>query len=156
MWSFFSLSFADKDESLKSKVRDLSILFGDGRALDEVKSVALDDKADLPARESALKTLIEARPPDLRAVCEKLLETRGLTAAAARGLALFEDPAVGQRLAKSYRKFNPQERSAVLDTLVSRPVFAQALLAEMAGGTIRSPTSPPFMHARSAPSGTRP
>ncbi|MBU6179033.1 MAG: c-type cytochrome [Verrucomicrobia bacterium] len=128
-------------------VRDLGILFGDGRALDEVKSVALDEKADLPARESALKTLIEARPPDLRAVCEKLLETRGLTAAAARGLALFEDPAVGQRLAKSYRKFTPQERSAVVDTLVSRPVFAQALLAEMAAGTIPKPDLTAF-HAR--------
>lgn len=128
-------------------LRDLGVLFGDGRALDEVKSLALDETADAPARESALKTLIEARPPDLRALCETLLETRGLAATAARGLALFEDPAVGRRLAKSYRRFTPQERSSVLDTLVSRPVFAQALLAEMAAGSIAKADLTAF-HAR--------
>ncbi|NBT19287.1 MAG: hypothetical protein EBT00_11020, partial [Proteobacteria bacterium] len=37
--------------------------------------------------------------------------------------------AIGEKLAKSYRSFHPSERAAVLDTLVSRPVFARALLA---------------------------
>lgn len=128
-------------------LRDLGILFGDGRALDEVKAVALDDKADLPAREAALKTLIEARPPDLRALCEKLLEVRTLNTTAVRGLALFDDPSIGETLAKGYRKFHSQERSAVVDTLVSRPVFAKALLAEMAAGKIPKTDLTAF-HAR--------
>jgi putative membrane-bound dehydrogenase-like protein len=115
-------------------VRDLSILFGDGRALDDVKAIALDDKADLPAREAALRTLIEARPPDLRTICEQLLETRTLNITAVRGLALFDDPAIGTRLAKSYRKFYPPERPAVLDTLVSRPAWAAAMLTNVGDG----------------------
>jgi putative membrane-bound dehydrogenase-like protein len=128
-------------------VRELSILFGDGRALDEVKVIALDDKAELPAREAALKTLIESRPPDLRGLCEKLLEVRGLGVVAARGLALSEDPAIGGRLAKVYRKFSPQERVALLDTLVSRPAFAKALLDEMGAGAIAKTDLTAF-HAR--------
>lgn len=128
-------------------IRELSILFGDGRALGEVKAIALDDKAELPAREAALKTLIESRPPDLRALCEKLLEVRGLGVVAARGLALSEDPAIGGRLAKVYRKFSPQERAALLDTLVSRPAFAKALLDEMAAGAIAKTDLTAF-HAR--------
>ena len=112
-------------------LRDLSILFGDGRALDDVKKIALDKEADPSAREAALKTLIEARPDDLRAICEQLLETRNLNIFAVRGLALYDDPAIGQRLAKSYRKFNPQERTAVIETLVSRPSFAIALLDQI-------------------------
>lgn len=114
-------------------LRDLSILFGDGRALDDVRKIALDDKADTPARESALQTLIEARPPDLRTICEQLLETRPVNLAAVRGLALFDDPAIGQKIAKNYRKFNS---TSVIDTLVSRPAFAKALLTEMAAGKI--------------------
>ena len=117
-------------------IRDLSILFGDGRALDDVKQIALDGKADIAARESALKTLIEARPPDLRSVCEQLLETRELNTIAAGGLALFDDPEIGLKLAKSYRKFNPADRPAVIGTLVSRPAFAKSLLAEVAVGRI--------------------
>jgi len=128
-------------------IRELSILFGDGRALDEVKAIALDDKADLPAREAALKTLIESRPPDLRSLCERLLEVRGLGVVAARGLALSEDPAIGGRLAKVYRKFSPQERTALLDTLVARPAFAKALLDEMAAGAIAKTDLTAF-HAR--------
>jgi len=113
-------------------LRDLSILFGDGRALDDIKKIALDDQADITARESALKTLIEARPDDLRTICTKLLDVRGLNTAAARGLALFDDPEIGKQLAKSYRKFTP----GIIDTLVSRPAFAKAMLTEMSAGNI--------------------
>jgi putative heme-binding domain-containing protein len=113
-------------------IRDLSILFGDGRALDDVKKIALDDKADLPSREAALKTLIEARPDDLRSLCAQLIEVRTLNTTAARGLALFDDPEIGKQLAKNYRKFAP----GIIDTLVSRPAFAKAMLAEMAAGKI--------------------
>jgi putative heme-binding domain-containing protein len=113
-------------------IRDLSILFGDGRVLDDVKKLALDDKADVTARESALKTLIEARPADLREVCTKLIDVRGLNTTAARGLALFDDPEIGKQLAKNYRKF----AAGIMDTLVARPAFAKAMLAEMAAGRI--------------------
>jgi putative membrane-bound dehydrogenase-like protein len=113
-------------------LRDLSILFGDGRALDDIKKIALDDQADITARESALKTLIEARPDDLRTICTKLLDVRGLNTAAARGLTLFDDPEIGKQLAKSYRKFTP----GIIDTLVSRPAFAKAMLTEMSAGNI--------------------
>ncbi|HRH97591.1 MAG TPA: c-type cytochrome, partial [Prosthecobacter sp.] len=117
-------------------IRDLSFLFGDGRALDDVKKIALDDKADVLARESALKTLIENRPPDLREICTRLLEVRGVNVTAVRGLALFSDPEIGQKLVASYRKFAAGDRPAVIDTLVSRPAFAKALLKEMAAGKI--------------------
>jgi putative membrane-bound dehydrogenase-like protein len=125
---------SDATQRVPTLIRDLSILFGDGRALDDVKNIALDEKTDLPSRESALKTLIEARPDDLRVICEQLLDTRSLNTIAVRGLALFDDPAIGKQLAKNYRKFYPQERPAVLDTLISRPAFAKALLDNIGDG----------------------
>ncbi|MBK8035541.1 MAG: hypothetical protein IPK22_00165 [Verrucomicrobiaceae bacterium] len=135
-WDLFvvrALARAWKDqERAKARTTNLSILFGDGRALDDVKKIAFDDKADITTRESALKTLIEARPDDLRDLCEQLLDTRHLNLTAVRGLALFDDPDIGQKLAKNYRKFAP----TVMDTLVARPAFAKALLAEMAAGRI--------------------
>ena len=47
---------AGEDVKLRDKARDLSALFGDGRALDELKKVALDKDADLAARKVALFT----------------------------------------------------------------------------------------------------
>ncbi len=129
------------------KVRDLSVLFGDGRALGEVERLALDDKADLEARRAALRTLIEARPPGLRATCERLLGVRFLNATAVRGLVLFDDPAIGRAMVARYRSFHPSERPLVVEALASRPSFAAALLDAVAAGTIPRPDVTPF-HAR--------
>ncbi len=125
-----------ESEKLRARVRDLSVLFGDGRALDEVKRIALDGKAEMASRKAALQTLIDNKPDDLREVCEKLLAVRSLNTVAVRGLAAFDDPALGDKLAKNYRSFYPQERPAVIETLVSRPAFAKGLLSEMAAGKI--------------------
>jgi putative heme-binding domain-containing protein len=124
------------DTGLRTRTRDLNVLFGDGRALEEVKRLALDNSASLDVRISALKSVIEARPPDLRAVCERLVRVTFLNAVAVRGLALFDDPAIGVTLAKSYRAFHPSERSVVVETLASRPAFALALLDQIAAGGI--------------------
>ena len=136
-----------EDETLRARVRELSVLFGDGRALDEVKQIALDGKAEMGARKAALQTLIESNPTDLRAVCEQLLGTRFLNAVAVRGLSRFDDPAIGDKLAKSYKSFQPSERGAVMETLLSRPAFAKSLLAEVAAGKIPRADVTPF-HAR--------
>lgn len=119
-----------------TRVRDLSILFGDGRALDDVKKLALDASAEPADREAALRTLIEARPADLRSVCESLLDVRGLNVAAVRGLTLFDDPSIGRRLVQDYRKFGSADRPAVLDALVSRPAWAAAMLDGVGRGQI--------------------
>ncbi len=134
--AFAKLVEKSANSALRDRARDLSVVFGDGRALDEVKRVALAKDADMNARKAALQTLIESRPSDLRVVCEQLLSVRFLNAVAVRGLAQFDDPAIGEKLAKSYRSFHPSERPAVMDTLVSRPVSARALLAELAAGRL--------------------
>lgn len=127
-----------------SLVRELSVLFGDGRALDEVKQIALDGEASLDARRSALRTLIESRAPELRSICESLLGTRFLNTVALQGLTLYDDPAIGQQLAKNYRRFHHSERHAVIDALVSRPNFAESLLNRIASGSIPRTALSPF------------
>jgi putative heme-binding domain-containing protein len=127
---------AATDSILLERVRDLSALFGDGRALDEVKRLALDGSLSLDIRKAALKTLIETRPADLRAICEPLVRVRFLNSVAARGLALFDDPAIGKLLAQSYRSFHPSERPILLETLTTRPAFASALLEQISAGKI--------------------
>ena len=124
------------DPALRDRVRELSVVFGDGRALDDVKKIALDGKAHLGARKAALQTLIDNRAPDLRAICERLLDTRFLNPLAARGLATFDDPAIGAALVKSFGKFHASEYGQLLAVLVSRPAYAAALLDAVAAGRI--------------------
>jgi putative membrane-bound dehydrogenase-like protein len=124
------------DPTLRDRARDLNVVFGDGRALEQVRRLALDDKAEIDTRKAALRTLIENRPPDLRSICERLVRVRFVNAVAVRGLALFDDPAIGKTLAANYRAFHPSERGAVIDTLATRPAFARALLGQIAVGKV--------------------
>jgi len=128
-WDKFAQMLAmTDDQALAGQVRELSVLFGDGRALDAVKALALDAKADVAVRKAALQTLIDARPPELRKVCEQTLGVRFLNPVAARGLALFDDPAAAKQLVDAYKKFHHSERAQLLTVLASRPSFAKAFL----------------------------
>ena len=117
-------------------MRELSLLFGDGRALEALKKIALDQSADLSARKAALQSLIDNRTPELRGLCEQLVGEQFLNSVAARGLANFDDPAVGLKLVRAYRQFHPSERGQLVSVLVSRSTFAQALLDAVADGKI--------------------
>ena len=121
---------------VRDQLRTLNALFGDGRALEAVKAVALDPRANLGSRKAALRALIEARPPDLWRICDRLVRIRGLGPMAAQGILLFDTPEAAQRLAASYLTFVPVERPALIAALVSRPLFARALLQAIASGRI--------------------
>jgi putative membrane-bound dehydrogenase-like protein len=132
-WDVLATRLANtSDTALRDRVRDLSVLFGDGRALEVVKRVALDRNADLNTRKAALQTLIDSRAPELRLICEPLLNEQFINSVAARGLAGFDDPVVGAKLVKAYRQFHPSERGQLLSVLVSRATFARALLDAVA------------------------
>jgi putative membrane-bound dehydrogenase-like protein len=136
-WQAFAKEFTGPDaDRVRSLVRGLDVVFGDGRALEEVRRLALDGQADLRVRKAALQTLIEAKPADLRTVCETLLKVRFLNTVALQGLVRFDDPAVGKLIARSYRTFHPTERPAVVEALASRPGFAGELLELVAAGTV--------------------
>ncbi len=136
-WDALGTTLANSsDPVLRDRARDLSVLFGDGRALDAVKKVALDPDAELDARKVALQTLIDNRAPDLRDLCEQLLNEQFLNSVAARGLASFDDPTVGAKLVKAYRRFHASERGQLLSALVSRSTFASALLDAVTEGNI--------------------
>jgi putative heme-binding domain-containing protein len=126
----------EQQDRCRRLVGELAVVFGDGRAVDAVRAVALDPKASIPVRSRALETLIEARPPDLRAICEQLLGVRQLRVQAARGLALSDDPAVARLLVEACRKVPAGQREPLVSVLVSRKVFVRELLAAIAKGTL--------------------
>lgn len=133
-WKTFDKQFADA--KFVSLAKNLDVLFGDGRALDDVRKIALDNNADLNQRKAALQALITANPPDLRKVCEQLVRVRFLNVVAVKGLTPINDVAVGKVIAGAYGSFHPSERAFAVDALVSRPVFAYELLDQIAKGRI--------------------
>ncbi len=128
-WNAFVRDLSE--ERSLNLVRDLNALFGDGRALEELRKLVLDNKAEMKMRQQALLSLIEARPPDLRSLCQSLLDVRILNGTALQGIRQFDDLEIGKLLASKYRRFQTEDRIAVLEVLVSRKSFTSALLDVM-------------------------
>ncbi len=135
----FAAITSSQDADRVTPAREISVVFGDGRALDEVKKIVFDEMATMDARKSALQTLIDNKPEDLRQICEKTVRIRNLNVVAAQGLALFDDPKIGEHLSKAYFTFVAPDRPQIISILVSRPSFALPLLKTIeAGGIPRS------------------
>ena len=135
-WDKFVASIPATETAALGAVRSLNVLFGDGVALDELRRIALDDQALVDQRRTALLGLIEAKDPQLRAVCEKLLTVRGVTMEAIQGLTQFDQDGVAKRILERYPQLYPHERPAAILALVSRPRFAAELLKAIAAGKI--------------------
>jgi putative membrane-bound dehydrogenase-like protein len=144
-WDGFTAKITEPE--LLPQVQSVSVVFGDGRALDEVKAAVMNTKLGVAARRAALQTLIDGRPDDLKDICVKLLDDRQVNGVAVRGLAQFDDAAVAKKIAGKYRTFAANDRPMVIDALVSRPSSAAALLSEVANGKIPRSDVTPF-HAR--------
>jgi putative membrane-bound dehydrogenase-like protein len=143
-WNAYAASLTSPPDDVAESLRTIGVVFGDGRALDEVRQLVFSGKTPLDQRRAALEALIEAKPDDLRKICEDLLKVRFLNTTAMAGLTRFDDPAIGKQLASNYRSFHQSERAAVIEALVARPSFAGPLLDEMAKGSIPRAELSPF------------
>lgn len=136
-WDSFSKKLSEgADATTTAKIANLGALFGDGRALDEVKKIATDPKAGIEERKIALQTLIDNRADGLRRICEGALYIKYLNNVAVRGLALENDPQLGKRMADAIGSFDQSERPTLISVLTSRPAWALALLDSVSQGTI--------------------
>jgi putative membrane-bound dehydrogenase-like protein len=139
-WQAFVASRAaaagDDDEEEKELIRELSVVFGDGRAMQELLRVVTDGKADPEFRRQSLRTLVANRAPDFATTLQRLLDDRALVGDAARGLAAYDHPATPKLLLDRYPRLSPEVRSEAVATLVSRREYAAALLDAVAAGIV--------------------
>lgn len=118
-------------------IRELGVVFGDGRAIEELKAIALGKGDWDPAvRSAALQTLIQSDAIGTREICDQLLTDQHVNLLAARGLSQFDEPEIGQRLVNRYRNFRSPVRPQVMSILVSRKSFAQVMLHAIEQGKI--------------------
>ncbi|MEP4077419.1 PVC-type heme-binding CxxCH protein [Haloferula sp.] len=124
-WPAFKASLSNTNNAA---IQELDTLFGTGRSLAEIETIARDSNAPITARQSAVRSLIRAKPDHLKKLLLSLLNTRPLNSTAAEGLATFDDPKVAQALLAKLGKFHSTEQEKVLGILCSRPSYARVLL----------------------------
>jgi putative membrane-bound dehydrogenase-like protein len=126
------------NETVRKWARELAVVFGDGRAVDELRALVRNKNADLNARRRALQALVQSRAEDLLPLLEQLLREQDMAPDAVRAFAALGDPSTPEILLDAWRSlYWAPARMEVINTLASRPSFARALLEAIEKGTIR-------------------
>jgi len=137
----------------------LSVLFGDEDAAGRMESLVVDGKAKPEIRRQALSILIESDSPNLRKLCEGLIDDREMNLLAARGLSKFEDSEVGKMLTARLLAFKEGERNEVVGILCGRDQWTEGLLEQIEKKRIPKSVITPYhatqIHALKIPSLTK-
>jgi putative membrane-bound dehydrogenase-like protein len=123
---------------------ELLVVFGDGRATDEVAQRATSETATTEQRRNAIKSLVTSRADGIVPLLQQLLPNPDLAVDAIRGLASFNDDETPKLLVERYDGFNQAARDEVIGTLTSRPAYTPALLASVSTGKIKREDVHPF------------
>ena len=144
-WQELLQQMAESDDTrLQNLARDLLVVFGDGRAIEELQRLVLSTDAPAAQRRNAIRSLVASRTPGLAAKLQRLVEQREVAAEAIRGLAAFSDPKTPELVVRYYERLEADARTAAINTLSSRPVYASSLLAAIAAGEIPRVDIPAF------------
>ena len=117
---------------VRQLAQTLSLTFGSKVALDALRKVLVDGKANLAGRQKALAALVAARDRALPEVLRGLLREKALRREALRGLGAFEDAKTSPAILKVYAKLDTAGKRDALMTLASRVSFAKALMGAVA------------------------
>ncbi|MBL8815399.1 MAG: c-type cytochrome [Planctomyces sp.] len=124
------------NDSVRLELDALSLLFGDGAAIADLRSIAGNGDADPVAREQAILALAQARDNDSLPMFYNLLGDRAVYDTVIPALAGFEDPQIASEILSRLGGFKDGNRSAAFDTLASRESFALRLIDAIQAGRI--------------------
>ncbi|EAQ81107.1 PVC-type heme-binding CxxCH protein [Blastopirellula marina] len=116
------------DVEIRNHVQSLSVVFGDGRALDEIRLIVTNNQLPAEARRSALRSLLVSRPADYVPTLVQLLDDPAMMVAALRGLAQYDDPSIPAKILARVSKYDAAARAEMIQTLAARPSSARSLL----------------------------
>ncbi len=125
-----------EDAEVRRLVGELSLVFGAGRGVEELRQLVANNEGEPTARRSALRILAQNAPPDFAPELQKRLGDRVLQLEAVSGLARFNHPATGGLLIERFESFDPDVQAAAVVTLVARHDSARAFLQAVDDGAI--------------------
>lgn len=156
-WAAFagSVRAGDGPESV-GILRELEAVFGNGRAVDELKTVALDGNGDPLARRAALRALVQGKADGVREILRRLADDGSLRVPALVGLIEVGGDGVTELVMGRFGWLGLEERPEVITAMAGRATTARALLEGMLAGRVRRSDLSRSRQARSRDWGIQP
>ncbi|MBN9517625.1 c-type cytochrome [bacterium] len=127
---------ASEVPEVRTRAEALAVLFGNARALNDLKTRAADAKADSTARAAAIELLARRRVEGLPVLLHPLLTDAAVRGPVVRALAALPHNDTATRVLAAYPNFTAAEKTDAVQTLGSRPAWALALLGAVEKGTV--------------------
>jgi putative membrane-bound dehydrogenase-like protein len=124
------------DAEVRNQALALAVIFGDSKAVADLRDLLADASVDLPRRQSALDSLLGVRDNGLAPVLQKLVADSVLRGPALRGLASYDHPETPAVVLQAYATLNAAEKRDAINTLASRVPYARSLLDAVAAKKI--------------------
>jgi len=125
-------------------LRQLSLVFGSGRATDELIAIVKNADGDANARLNAFKSLTRSAKPELLAVIRAQVNDKVLATAARSALAAYDDPSIPKQLLGSWPVRSEEQQAATVATLTSRASYAKELLEAVKAKKVPAAAISPF------------
>lgn len=125
-------------QSLRDQADQIAVIFGDQRVFGVMRRLLTDPDQDLPRRRQALDILVRGQDTATGELLltDAVLKTSELQSPAVRALVTLGTDHTSEVLLMRWKSFGETARSDVINTLVSRPAWAAALLAAVGAGQI--------------------
>jgi putative membrane-bound dehydrogenase-like protein len=121
---------------LVSRTQELSVIFGEEKALAGLRTTVSNKDANLAERRKAIEALVGAKDVKIVPVLQSLVADASLRNTAIRGLAAFDDEKTPDLILKNYADFDTPTKVDALNTLASRSSYAKLLMAAVQKGTL--------------------
>ena len=119
---------ASENTAVRKRTLALSQAFGDQAAIKRALAIVKDPAIEAAQRRTALGLLLNQQNQDASILLKSLIDDPAMTLAAIRGYAIVENKDAPTILLTRFPKLEPQQQRAVIETLASRKVYAEALL----------------------------
>lgn len=128
-WTPLSVKFAaSENAAVREHALALSQIFGDEAAVTKAFATIQNAAIDVGQRRSALSLLLNQQNRDASNLLKSLIDEPVMTLDAIRGYAIVENEEGPAVLLSRYPKLDPQQQRAVVETLATRKMYADALL----------------------------
>jgi putative heme-binding domain-containing protein len=144
-WDEVSKSIeASCSDEFKEIVRNLSVVFGSGRAADELIAIVKNADGDANARLNAFKSLTRTTKPELLAVIRAQVNDKVLGTVSRNALAAYDDPSIPKQLLGSWPVRSEEQQAATVATLTLRASYAKELLEAVKAKKVPAAAISPF------------
>jgi putative heme-binding domain-containing protein len=124
------------DAQLAARVQELSVIFGEDRAMAALRETIGNGSAPAAERRKAIEALVGAKDAKVVPLLQQAVADPAMRSTAIRGLAAFDDPGTPDAILKAYASFDTPTKVDALSTLASRVAYAQKLRGAVEGNVV--------------------